>query len=81
MKEDNLFDFSQVSLLLKQGRLLRRESWSENSFIAIFEETIEGEYIMETMILMTIDNKITSWMPTHSDILATDWKAIPHDKN
>lgn len=64
-------DFLQTAELLKNGRALKREGWSENGYI------IQDE---NGMIRFFDHNEPTIYQPTVEDTLANDWSEVEKDR-
>ena len=64
-------DFSEALKLLKQGKNIRRSSWSGNGYITLFHEN-RNKYIMPCTSIDTKYGK-ADYTFTNCDILANDW--------
>lgn len=65
-------DFSEALKLLKQGKVLRRTSWSGTKRIILVEGCLESH--LPYIRIITKDNKYGVYTATNCDILADDWE-------
>lgn len=66
-------NFGQAFENCKFEKPIRRESWSDNSFIKIITE--ESEY---SKMIKIVDEKIVNhnWIPTEIDLFGDDWEFV-----
>ena len=68
-------DFSEALKLLKQGKVLRRTSWSGTKRI-ILMPGCESSGILPYIRIITKDGKHGVYTATNCDILADDWETM-----
>ena len=67
-------DFSEALKLLKQGKVLRRASWSGTKRIILVNDCLDS--YLPYIRIITKDNKYGVYTATNCDILADDWETI-----
>lgn len=65
-------DFSEALKLLKNGAVIRRESWSGPKRIAFMPGSTDLK-ILPHIGIVTKDGKLGVYTATNCDILADDW--------
>lgn len=65
-------DFSEALKLLKQGKTVRRASWSGSKQIKLIYDS-SSELILPHIRIITKDGKVGVYTATNCDILANDW--------
>lgn len=68
----NNMDFSKALVLLKQGAVIRRASWSGTKRIFLMAGSTDLE-ILPYIGIVTKDGKFGVYTATNCDILADDW--------
>lgn len=90
-KEESLVDFSEALKLLKEGRKLQRSGWNGKGLYVQLQTAIPlqlgtrskaGDPIvtkqgtLAEFFIIVNDDKINTWVPSVSDILAKDWIVV-----
>ena len=65
-------DFSEALKLLKEGAVLRRDSWSGNKRIVLMPGS-KDLTILPHIAIITKDERSGVYTATNCDILADDW--------
>ena len=65
-------DFSEALKLLKEGAVIRRDSWSENKRIVLMPSS-KNLTILPHIGIITKDERRGVYTATNCDILADDW--------
>lgn len=72
MERTDKVDFSEALKLLKQGKTLRRDSWSGNKRIML----VHNDFLLPFIGIITKDGSMGVYTSTNCDILADDWVEI-----
>ena len=64
-------DFSKALELLKQGKVIRRESWRERKRIVL---RYGSDGVLPHIRIITKDGSVGVYTATNCDILANDWE-------
>ena len=64
-------DFSEALKLLKQGAIIKRDSWSGSKRIKLIQDK-DSDLLLPYIMIITKDNKIGVYTATNCDILAND---------
>ena len=66
-------DFSKALELLKQGKVIRRASWSERKRIVL---RCGSDGVLPHIRIITKDGSVGVYTATSCDILANDWEVF-----
>lgn len=69
--EDEVFDFGGALERMRAGKAVRRRAWKEGDHLFIYAVAI-------IVSCGRIDE--FNWVPTQSDLLATDWETMKPDR-
>lgn len=72
MERTDKMDFSEALKLLKQGKTLRRDSWSGSKRIML----VNNDFLLPFIGIITKDGRKGVYTSTNCDILADDWVEI-----
>lgn len=72
MERTDKIDFSEALKLLKQGKTLRRDSWSGSKRIML----VNNNFLLPFIGIITKDGSMGVYTSTNCDILADDWIEI-----
>ena len=72
MERTDKVDFSEALKLLKQGKTLRRYSWSGNKRIML----VHNDHLLPFIGIITKDGSMGVYTSTNCDIIADDWVEI-----
>ena len=68
-------DFSEALKLLKQGAIIKRDSWSGDKYLELIPDK-NSDLFLPYIRIITKDNKISIYTATNCDILADDWTLL-----
>ena len=72
MERTDKMDFSEALKLLKQGKTLRRDSWSGSKRIML----VHNDFLLPFIGIITKNGSTGVYTSTNCDILADDWVEI-----
>lgn len=72
-------DFSEALYALKTGHRITRKGWNAAGAWAAAQYPDKGSKMSRPyMYLKTADNELVPWVPSVSDIFASDWAVLPN---
>jgi len=76
-----MFDFSEILIALKQNKKVMRSGWNgKNMYVKCVTLTnyYDKDIVVDNpcLLLKTPNDKFNTWIPSITDLFATDWQVI-----